>query len=163
MREFHEILRRKLQEVSDFPRETTEPSRESHISADLLNHLFRANLYTSSNPKGEIPATAAIYRQEIGNARKLWEERRKQNEVLRRGKRREEWLQYSPELLQSYTVFADMGEWDIGPGNLSTLKKAYRRLLLRLHPDVSTAVDATEKTRLIVRAYARLTDDAQSL
>jgi hypothetical protein len=146
MLSFHEILAQKMkpktQEVCDFADESSSsPSQEALFSTELTRGLLTFKL-ESPRKNGVLPSQAHLYRRKSEDI-----------EMMRRKKFAEIWAQQSPLHSKYYGVFAELGEWDFSPSDKTALKKRFRKLLRRTHPDVNRSPDAHESTQKLLEAF----------
>ncbi len=143
MLSFREVLAQKVQvlsrEVHDIPAEM--PTRETELSPELLRGLLTFKL-ESPRKTGEIPSTAQLYRSKF-----------QQNETMRRKTFALAWEKVSPQHYKYYGVFAALGEWDFSPSDKTALKKRFRKLLRKTHPDVNHSKSAHADTQKLLEAF----------
>lgn len=143
---FREILIDKLkpqtQEVCDFASESSPSlSQGTQLSSELLRGLLTFRL-ESPRKTGDLPSQAHLYRRKS-----------EETEMMRRRKFREIWDNKSPFHSKYYGVFAELGEWDFGPSDKSALKKRFRKLLRKVHPDVNSSPNAHQLTQKLLEAF----------
>jgi len=165
MDQFREILRQKIKEVAESPRKMPPVMGEgAGLPARLLAELFRLNPYPAQRENsGFIPATAKIYKERQADARRTQARLKAEKEKSLRQMRRDHWTALGAESLKCYQVFLELGEWNFSPLQYREIKKAYRRLLLKYHPDVHSHPEAHALTQRIIDAYDRLLDGGRSL